>query len=336
MGPDRPASQLIGMLTGAWVAQALCVAAQLGIADELQLGPKSSEALAETTHTDASALYRLLRTLASVGVFAEGEDRAFGLTPLAELLRSNTPNSLRAFAIMLGAEWHWRTWGEALYSVRTGRPAFDSIFGTPVFEYYAEHPDAARVASEGLASRSRLENTAIVAAYEFGVATSIVDVGGGQGALLLSILGANPGARGLLFERSQVIAMARSLVESAGGAARCDLVPGDFFTSVPAGHDVYLLKKVIHDWDDERAGMILRNCRVAMRPGARLLVLETVVPSGNEPSFAKLLDLLMLVYAGGRERTAGEYRELLGSAGFQLRRVLPTASGLSVLEAVPL
>jgi len=335
MGPERPASQLIGMLTGAWVAQALCVAAELGIADELRNGPKSSEALAETTHADASALYRLLRTLASVGVFTEGKDRAFGLTPLAELLRSDAPNSLRAFAIMVGAEWHWRTWGEALYSVRTGRPAFDSIFGAPVFEYYAEHPDAARVASEGLASRSRLENTEI-AAYEFGAAASIVDVGGGQGALLLSILGANPGARGLLFERSQVIAMARPLVESAGGAARCDLVPGDFFTSVPAGHDVYLLNKVIHDWDDGRAGMILRNCRVAMRAGARLLVLETIVPSGNEPSFAKLLDLLMLVYAGGRERTEAEYRELLGSAGFQLRRVLPTASGLSVLEAVPL
>src|SRR5260370_41795724 len=166
MASERLASQLIGMLTGAWVAQALCVAAELGIADELRNGPKSSAALAETTHTDASALYRLLRTLASVGVFTEGDDRAFGLTPLAELLRSDAPNSLRAFAIMLGAEWPWRRWGEALYSVRTGRPAFDAIFGRPVFEYYAQHPEAARVASGGLASRSRLENTAIVAAYE--------------------------------------------------------------------------------------------------------------------------------------------------------------------------
>src|SRR5437762_2060890 len=186
------ASQLLGMLTGAWFAQALYVAAKLGIADELRQGPKSSEALAAATHTDASALYRLLRALASVGVFTETEKETFGLTPLAEPLRSDAPSSLRAFAIMLGAEWHWRAWGDVLYSIQSGQPAFDHVFGKPVFEYYSEHPDAARVASEGLASRSHLENAAIVAAYDLGAVTSVVDIGGGQGALLISILGANP------------------------------------------------------------------------------------------------------------------------------------------------
>ena len=335
MGTGAPALQLLGMLTGAWMAQALCVAAKLGVADELRCGPRSSEALAKATQTDAAALYRLLRALASVGVFAETEEGAFCLTPLAEVLRSDAPDSLRAFAIMLGDESHGRAWGDALYSVRTGRPAFDHVFGKPVFDYYAEHPDAARVASEGLASRSRVENAGIVAAYDFSTATSVVDVGGGQGTLLLSILGGNARARGVLFERPQVIAMSRSIVESASCGGRCDLVPGDFFASVPPGADIYLLKKVIHDWDDQRARVILRNCRASMPLESRLLLVETVVPLGNQPSFAKMLDLLMLVYAGGRERTEAEYRELLESVGFTLRRVLPTAAGISILEAIP-
>ncbi len=330
-----PAQALLRLVSGAWAAQAVYAAAKLGVADLLADGPRPCAELAEATGTHAPSLYRVLRALAGLGVFAEEADGRFRLTPMAECLRTGVPGSVRPFAVFLGEEWIWRSWGEILHSVRTGEPAFERVFGMPVFEYYARHPEAGRVSVEGLASLSARENAAIVAAYDFSDARSVADVGGGRGSLLAAILDANPGVRGVLFDRPQVVEMARPALEAAGLSGRYDPVPGDFFTAVPAGADLYLMKKVIHDWDDERARTILANCRAAMPGTGRLLLIEQVVPPGNGPSYAKLLDLHMLVYTGGRERTEAEFRDLLASAGLELRRIVPTASNVSVVDAIP-
>jgi hypothetical protein len=324
------------MVTGCWISQALYVAAKLGIADLLQEGPQSCARLAEATQTHAGALYRVLRALASVNVFAEDEAGHFSLTPLADLLRTDALGSLRAFAIMLGTPEHWRAWEGVLHSVRTGQPAFDQVFGIPLFQYFPTHPEAAQIFDDAMTSRSGQENTAIVATYDFAAAHTVVDVGGGQGTLLASILDVHPNARGVLFDLPHVIAPARTRLERAGQTARWEFVAGDFFAAVPAGGDLYLLKKVIHDWDDERAQRILTNCRTAMSSTGRLLLIEPVIPPGNAPSFNKLLDLLMLVWnGGGRERTEREHQGLLASAGLHLSRIIPTRAGLSIIEAVP-
>lgn len=327
---------LLHMATGCWVSQALYVAAKLGIADLLHERPQSCASLAEATQMHAGALYRVLRALASVGVFAEHEEGRFSLTPLADLLRTDAPGSLRAFAIMLGAPEHWRAWEGVLHSVRTGQPAFDHVFGSPLFQYFSTHPEAARIFDDAMTSRSGQENTAIVAAYDFAATQTVVDVGGGQGTLLASILDAHPNTRGVLFDLAHVIAPTRARIERTGQAARWECVAGDFFAAVPAGGDCYLLKKVIHDWDDERAQCILTNCRTVIPDTGRLLLIEPLIPPGNETSFNKLLDLLMLVWnAGGRERTEREHQSLLASSGFHLSRVIPTRSGVSLIEAVP-
>jgi hypothetical protein len=326
---------MMRMITGAWVAQAVYVAAQLGIADIIATeGPQSAGELAQAVDADPDALYRVLRALAGVGVFTEGADGSFALTPLAESLRSDVPGSLRAFAIMMGGEGAWRSWGEVLHAVRTGEPAFDHVFGMPLFDYYAANPGAARVGAAGLSARSAAENPAVVAAYDFTAADSVMDVGGGEGSLLRAILGAHPQLRGVLFEMPHVVELARTALAGTPEIDRCDLVGGDFFTEIPRRSSLLLLKKVIHDWPDERAATILRNCRAALPDGGRLLLVENVLPAGNEPSFGKWLDLLMLIYAGGRERSADEFRDLLATSGFEMKQVIPTAANMCVIEAV--
>jgi len=326
---------LLQMIAGAWIAQAIFVAAKFGVADLVRDEPKSVDSLANATAAHPRALYRVLRALASVGIFREDDDGRFSITALAEPLRSDWPGSLRPYAIMMGSEWVWRSFGEIMHSVRTEKPAFDQIYGAPVFDYYAKTPEAARIGAEGLTSRSAPENAAVVAAYDFSWAKKIVDIGGGQGSLLAAILASNANSRGVLFEMPHVVERARPTFEKAGLAERCDLVGGDFFAAVPPGGDVYILKKVIHDWDDKQARSILQTCRAAASSQGRLLLIELVVPPGNDPSFAKLLDLQMLVYPGGRERTEAEHRELLASANFKLERVLPTSSTVSIVEAIP-
>jgi hypothetical protein len=331
-----PPATLVQMLTGCWISQALYVAATLGIADLLREGPRSYEMLAEATQTHAGALYRILRALASLGVFAEDEERRFTLTPLAELLRSDAPGSLRAFAIMLGSREHWRAWEGALHSVKTGEPAFDHVFGMPLFQYFATHPESASVFDHGMTSRGAQDNSAILAAYDFSAAHKLVDVGGGHGTLLSSLLAAYPDARGVLFDLPHVIAAVRERLERQGETGRCEYVAGDFFAMVPSGGDCYLLKKVIHDWGDQQALQILTNCRKAISDAGRLLMIEPVVPPGNDPAFSKLLDLLMLVWTtGGRERTENEHAALLKLARFKSSRVVPTSAGVSIIEAIP-
>jgi hypothetical protein len=328
--------ELLSLIAGAWITQAIYVAAKLGIADQLREGPKSAVELGTTTNVDASALHRVLRALASVDVFKEDDAGRFSLTSSAEYLVTDAAGSLRHYAIMIGERWVWRSCGEMLHSVRTGRPGFDHVFGEPLFDYYAGHPEAARVAAAALTNRSTLENEAVVAAYSFSDFATIVDVGGGQGSLLASVLSTSPGLRGLLFDLPHQAEGATALLRQAGVLERCRFVPGSFFESIPSGGDIYILKKVIHDWGDERARAILRNCRAAIPPQGRLLMIESVIPAGNKPFFGKLLDLLMLAYVGGRERTADEYNDLLASAGFRPVRICDTTSPVSIIEARPI
>lgn len=329
----KAALSVMQLATGFWVSQALYVAAKLGVADLLSDTPKTSLALAKAAGVHPQALHRLLRALASVGVFAEDEQARFSNTPLSECIRTTTPGSLRPFVVMQGEPESWLPWGRLLYSVTTGATAFEHVFGTPQFPYLAEHPEAARVFDEAMTSRSAVEIEDVLRSYDFSGSSSFVDIGGGQGALLRAILNAYPDVKGVLFELPHVIERAcRSLSEHTG-SQRCRLEAGDFFETIPGGFDVYLLKKIIHDWNDEQAIRILKNCRRAMAPHARLLLIELVVPTGNDPSFAKLLDLLMMIWPGGRERTVAEYRQILETADLRLMRTVPTQGLVSIIEA---
>jgi hypothetical protein len=330
-----PASDLLRLIFGAWPAQAIAVAAQLGIADLLADGPRPCSDLAVATQCQKEALYRLMRALASVGVFAEDESGRFRLTPMAEHLRSDAPVSLRGYALRLRQEWVWRACGSLLRSVQTGKPSVEHIIGMPVFDYLAAHPEAAQAFDAAMTSRSSSEDKAIAAAYDFSAGT-IVDIGGGRGSLVASVLQQHPKADGILFDLPHVLKGAATVLRTVGVEARCRLQAGDFFTSVPPGGDIYMMKKIIHDWDDERAGRILARCRAAMTGEGRLLILEQVIRPGNGPSLGKLSCLQMLALTpGGRERTEVEYRSLLAGAGLELVRIIPTGCPLDVVEARP-
>jgi SAM-dependent methyltransferase len=329
-----PSELMTQMIMGFMQSQAIYVAAKLGIADLLKDKPKSSAELAEATGVDARSLYRVLRALSSTGIFAETDTDSFGLTPLAETLRSDTPGSMRAMAVYMGEEWHMRPWNDIMYSVQTGRPSFDHIFGQPAFPYLAEHPDDARIFNDAMTSFSASVVEAIVAGYDFSSIERIVDIAGGHGRLISSILKANPQMKGILFDVASVIEGAHPLLASEGVAERCELAAGDFFEAVPGGGDAYIMKHIIHDWDDERALKILQNCHRVMRADGRVLLVEMVVPEGNEPGPGKFIDLEMLLFTGGCERTEDEYAALFKRAGFELTRITPTQSAYSIIEAV--
>jgi ubiquinone/menaquinone biosynthesis C-methylase UbiE len=329
-----PHLQMLDLITGYWVSQSVHVAAVLGVADHLIDGPKTSAELATATGAHASSLYRLLRALASVGIFTlEGHDR-FRLTPLSECLLSDRPGSQRALAIMNGEE-HFRAWGDLLYSVQTGKPAFDHVYGKPVFDYIAGNPRAAAIFDDAMTGVHGAETAAMVDAFDFSRFGTVIDVGGGNGSVITAILQRYPAVRGILYDRPHVVERARPRLDAAGVSARCQTVSGDFFSSVPPGADAYLMRHIIHDWDDDKSLTILRNCRKVMTPAARLLLIETVIPPGNEPCFAKFLDLTMLAIPGGLERTEAQYRTLFASAGFRLERIVPTKADVSVIEGVP-
>ncbi len=328
--PAPPASLVImRMLTGYWAPQCLYVAARLGLADLVKDGPRAPADLARETNAHAPSLYRLLRGLASLGVFAEDEQGRFGMTPLAECLRSDLPGSQHALALMNGEE-HYRAWGELLHSVRTGETAFEHLYGKPIFDYLPEHPEAARTFDAAMVGVHGTETAATFDAYDLGGLGTLVDVGGGNGSVLRAALERHPKLRGVLYDRADVVERARPNLPE-----RCTTVAGNFFESVPAGGDAYLMRHILHDWDDEKSLTILKNCRKAMGASAKLLVVEGVVPAGNGPSFTKLLDLTMLVIPGGMERTEKEYRELYARAGFRLERIVPTRSEVSVIEGAP-
>jgi len=330
-----PQDRMARMITGYWVSQMVYVAAKLGLADRLAGGPRTAEELAQDTGTHARSLYRLLRALASVGVFSEDDGGRFRLTPLAECLRGDLPGSQRAMAVMMGEE-HYRCWGDLLESVRTGETAFDRLYGQPVFAYLGDNTEQAGVFDAAMTAMNGRSTQAVLDAYDLTGVGVLADVGGGNGTNLIGVLGRYPEIKGLLFDLPHVGDRAGANIEAAGLSGRCEIIGGDFFETIPGGADAYFLRHIIHDWDDERAESILRNIRKSMPEGARLLVVEHVLPPGDEPSFGKLLDLNMLQLPGGVERTDAEFRRLFEGAGFRLSRIVPTEGDLSVIEGEPL
>jgi hypothetical protein len=324
---------LIQMITGFWVSQAIYAVAKLGIADLVKEGPKPCEDLAQAAGMHPRMLYRLLRALASVGVFREDKAGRFGLTPLAEYLQSGVPGSLRSFAIMQ-SELQYRAYGELLHSVKTGETAFNLVCGQELFPYLTQHPTAAAVFDEAMTNYTMQVAPAILAAYDFSQFGMLVDVGGGYGTLLTAILTAHPALRGVLFDLPHVAEDAKKRLAAAGLAERCAITAGDFFAAVPASGDAYLLKWIIHDWDDERAVTLLKNCHQAMAARGKLLVIEAVIPPGNTPFLHKWMDLTMLVIVGGHERTEADYRALFEAAGFKLTQIIPTSSEMSIIEGM--
>lgn len=329
-----PPVQLMQLLFGFAASRAVGVAAELCIADLLKDGPKSAEELANKTGMHAPSLYRVLRACANVGVFAEDGGKSFSLTPLAEPLLSDVPGSLRAFAEMITTDWQFETWAHLPYSVQTGFPAFDKIRGMSSFDYFWSNEKAGKLFNDAMTSNSAFSSEAVLGGYDFSAISKLVDVGGGHGLLLASILKKYPRVKGILFDVPAIAEGAKALIDSYGIADRCEWASGNFFEAITAGGDVYILKHIIHDWNDEQCITILQNCRKAVAPGGKVLVVEIVLPEGNAPSIGKFLDLQMLLYLPGRERLEREYRMLFDNAGFELSRIIPTASPFSIIEGV--
>ena len=330
-----PIEELRHLIFGFRITQALYAATELGVADLLADGPRGADDLAAACGAHAPSLYRVLRLLASEGVFTETHDGRFALTPMAEVLRSDTPGSLRPMALFSGSEMTWRSWGSLVHAVRTGQPAFDHVHGSDLFEYFRHHPDEWAVFDQLMTTQTAPITRAVAAAYDFSPCKTIVDVGGGRGALALGLLEAYPHLRGVVFDQPAVAAAAKQVIEAAGLAGRCEAIGGDFFTSVPEGGDAYLAKYILHDWDDERCVAILRACRRAVSADGRLLVIELLVPPGEARSYAKSQDVNMLVSLTGRERTEAEYRSLFAAAGFTLARMIPAHGELHAIEGLP-
>ncbi len=335
-----PAALLIQKIFAYFDSQVIHVAARLGIADLLDDGPKAAEELAKATRTHVPSLRRLLRALAGLGLLEEVGPGRFALTPLGAPLRTGAPDSVHGEA-MMSDELLWLPWGKLLHSVQTGAPAFDEVYGTAFFQYLAQNPACSANFNAAMTDGTRLAAPAILAVYNFSGSGSIVDVGGGNGTLIATILRANPSLRGVLFDLPAGVEGAAALLSAAGVADRCQIIQGDFFQSVPEGHDTCILKSVIHDWDDDHAIAILRNCRRAMPAHGKLLVVEPVLPAVVERSDQVqrmvMADINMLVCAGGRERTEAEFQALFTSADFRLTAVIPAPapSILSVIEGVP-
>jgi hypothetical protein len=336
MTPDeRSVLDTLRRLTnGFQVSQAIHVAATLGLADLLRDGPRSVDDLAAATGTTASALSRLLRALASLGIFAHVSGR-FGQTALSNYLRSDVTGSLRAWAMRIGRPDHWRTWGELERSLRSGTSAFRELYGVTAWDWRAVHPEENAIFNAAMTGLSAGMVESIVAAYDFSQIRAIVDVGGGEGALLSAILAANPHMRGIVFDLPHVLTGATDVVARAGVTDRCELVAGSFFETVPPGADAYILKSIIHDWDDAASLAILRCCRAAVPSSGRLLLVEHVLKPVNEPDPARFSDLNMLVMLGGQERDPDEFTRLCADAGFRLTAIIATASTHSVIEARP-
>jgi len=332
--PSTPSEQLIHLFRGFWVSQAIYVATDLGIADLLANGPRTVAELASAAGAHAPSLYRVLRLLASEGVFTEAEDGRFELTPMAATLRRDA-GPVRLQVLFLGQGATWRAAGSLAHTVRTGETAFNHVHGVDFFEYFREHPDERVLFDQLMVGNTAPAGRAVAAGYDFSKIGMVVDVGGGRGALTVGLLAAYPHLRGIVFDQPAVVAGAKEAVAAAGLSGRCEVVAGDFFAAVPGGGDAYVLKYILHDWDDERSVAILRTCRRAVPAGGRLLVVEQFIPPGNAPSFAKTQDVNMLINAGGRERTEAEYRALYAAAGFNLIRSIPVLGELHVIEGIP-
>jgi hypothetical protein len=332
MDARENAATLIRLVNGYYVSQAIHVAASLGIADLLADGARTSDDLAEAAGADADSLYRLLRALASVGVLHQGDGRLFSLTPIGELLRSDVPGSLHGWAAYAGRPYFWAAWADLLHSVQTGENAFRHVHGQDIWSYRADRPDESLLFDAAMKALTGASNAALIEAFDFSRFRTLVDVGGGNGTLLADVLASNPALQGVLFDQAHVVARADQVLEAAGVADRCRIESGNFFEAVPEGGDAYLLKSIIHDWEDEDSSAILRVVRAAMSEGATLLVVERDLGAPNEDAPAKFSDLNMLVGPGGRERTQDQYASLFESTGFRLVGATLTAGTHTVFE----
>lgn len=330
-----PHVQLIQMGVAIWQARAVYAAAELGLADLLANGARSTEEVAGATGMHAPSLYRLLRALASCGIVTETAPRRFETTLLGDALQEGAPGAARATILTIAGSWQWEAWGNFLHALRTGESGVQEAFGKSLFDFLADEPVHGARFNEAMVGMHGAVAPAVVAAYDFSQFGSIVDVGGGKGALLAAILSAHLELRGVLFDLPETEDDARDYLARAGLAARCDFKAGDFFDRVPAGHDAYVLAHVLHDWTDEQSLMILGKCREAIPAGGRLLIVEAVLPDGDTPHHGKLMDLLMLTVTGGVERNADQFTEMLKRTGFNLTRIYATTTHQSVIEAVP-
>lgn len=330
-----PDAQLLQIVSGAFTSSAVYAAAKLGIADLLAEGPKTAEYIAVATSTDERSIYRLLRALASIGAFAETESKTFANTPMTETLRSDHPNSTRDLTIWMGEPEHWRVYGDLLYSLQTGKPAWDNVHGEPVFPYLFEtNKPLGDIFNRAMTSYSHVSIPGVLAAYDFSGAETIADIAGGYGHLLAAVLKENPQAKGVLFDLAAPLAGAPQMLDSYGVADRVELVEGDFFSEIPVKADIYMLKHIIHDWYDDNCEKILRNIRSQMPDDGKVLIIDAVISEGNTPDFGKIIDLEMLMTPGGVERTPTEFAELLEKSGFKLNRIIPTQGPMSIVEAV--
>jgi len=314
------------MLMGAWVAQMAATAARFGVADAMARGVTSADDLAREVGADAEGLYRLLRGCAAAGLFSETSPRQFALTPLGDCLRSDAQNSLRDFLIAEAAPGHWLPWGQLYDAIRSGTSHAAEILGVPVWEYYAKNHEEGTSFARGMGNLSAIASRDIAPLYDASPFRRIVDAGGSQGVLLRALLERAPDARGILFDLPEVVAGAQP-------HDRIEIVAGSFLEEVPSGGDLYVLKSILHDWPDDRCAVILANVHRAAAPGAKLLLVETMLPPPPQPSPAAFMDLNMLVMLGGRERTADEFGALLREAGFRIERVIPTGGLFHLIEA---
>jgi hypothetical protein len=328
-----PHAAVMQLLGGGMIAGAVATVARLGIADHLDAGPQSAEELAAKVGAQPGPLYRLMRATASVGVLSEGPDGRFSQTPMSAVLSRGGSPSLRGWAVMTSQDWHLMGWEHLEYCVRTGKQALEKLYGKHAFEFFTEQP-AAGIFNQAMTDLSMLDSRAVAEAYSFKGMRSIIDVGGGHGLLLATILQRHPRLTGTLYEMPLVIEGARQgpLVPVMD---RCKLAAGDMFASVPAGADCYIMKHIIHDWPDETSIQLLRNCRQGVNADGKLLVVDSVIDPGNGFNFAKFLDLEMLIFPGGLERTETQFREIFSAAGWKLERVMSTAAGISIVEGVP-
>ncbi|MGC2817736.1 MAG: methyltransferase [Candidatus Acidiferrum sp.] len=332
--PPQPADQLMQFAMGYIAASAVYSAASLGIPDLLKDGPRPITVLTAACGANEGALYRVLRALASVGVFNEISPRVFALTPMSELLRSDSEGSLRAMVLWMGNKMHFDTYSEMVHAIKTGETVTEKVYGASCFAYMEKNKDVSDVFNAAMTTFSRTLTPRVLEVYDFSWldGKTLVDIGGGQGMLLTSILKQHPRVHGVVFDLGHVLDGAEARIKEAGLSSRCTTCGGDFFVSVPAA-DAYIMKHIIHDWNDERAISILKNCHRAGKGKARVILVESVLAPGNEPHFAKWVDLEMLMLPGGRERTAEEFGALFEKAGMRLIRIIPTKSPVCVLEA---
>ena len=332
---ESPFWRMRVMVLNQMIPRCLYVAARLDLATRLAGDPKTASALADETEMHGPTLHRILRALASAGVFRETVASRFQNTELSATLRSDVPGSLRPWVLLHGGPTSWRSWGEFEHCAKTGTSAFEHLTGETVFDYLSRQPEQAAIFDQAMAAVTQMASDSIVNAYDFSGIGTLVDVGGGNGAMLCAILESNPKLRGVVFDLPHVGPAARNYIATRQLQDRCTFAGGSFFDSALPAADAYFLQRVLHDWDDEHSVKILRACAQAARPSARVLISEAIVPPGNDPAYAKLIDLHMLVMThGGRERTPDEYRDLLASSGWTCTRVVSTSSPFSVVEGV--